>query len=91
MDKILEEVDASIQVGGCLAGTGFSFLISETSDPFPAPLSGQKYTIQSDHLFEEPYQAESHMSFLIIVEVHRIYLKELWRTSGITTSARRKT
>ncbi len=54
-----------IQVGDVLVVDCFRFSFQETSDPFPG-----QYTIQSDHLFEEPYQLSFPHEFLIIVEIH---------------------
>jgi len=72
--QILEEVDASIQVGDVLVVDCFLFSFREHQIHF-LPLSGQ-YTIQSDHLFEEPYQAEFPHEFPNYRRSPRIYLKE---------------
>ena len=72
--QILEEVDASIQVGDVLVVDCFLFSFREHQIHF-LPLSRQ-YTIQSDHLFEEPYQAEFPYEFPNYRRSPRIYLKE---------------
>ena len=72
--QILEEVDASIQVGDVLVVDCFLFSFREHQIHF-LPLSRQ-YTIQSDHLFEEPYKAEFPHEFPNYRRSPRIYLKE---------------